>query len=63
MTHVGTVGQIVVPIEPGEQRVEIGCLQAGLAGHVEDGRLWIELFELRSDALEGLFPGRLDVAV
>ncbi len=64
VAHVGAVGQVVVPVEPGEQGVEVRGLQARAPRGVEDRGLRIERLQLPPDGREGLLPfaGRITVA-
>ena len=48
VAHVRAVGQIVVAIEPREQRIEVGRLKACAPGGVEDDGLRIERLAARS---------------
>ena len=63
VAHVGAVGQIVVAVEAREQRVEVGGLEAGAAGGIEDDGFRIERLQLRADRGEGFVPLAGHVAV
>ena len=63
VAHVRAVGQVVVAVEAREQRVEVGRLEAGAAGGIEDDGFRIERFELGSDRLERFLPFAGNVVV
>jgi len=63
MAHVRTVGQIVMAIKPREQRIEIGCFQAGAARRVEHRLFRIGRLQLHPDLGKGLVPITSDIAV
>ena len=56
VAHVRAVRQIVVAVHPRHQRIEIGRLQAGAAGSIENDRFGIERLELGPDRGEGFVP-------
>ena len=56
VAHVRTVGQIVMAVEPREQRKEIGCLETRATGGVEDRTFRVQRAQLRADRGERLVP-------
>ena len=56
VAHVRTVRQIVVSVQPREQRVHVAGFQRGAPRGVEDRGLRIELLQLRTDRGEGFAP-------
>ena len=52
-----------MPVQTGEQRVEVACLQAGATRRVEDGRVRIERLELAADRPKCIVPGVLDAGI
>ena len=63
VAHVGAVGQVVVPVKPGEQRVQERCLKAGAARGVKDRGPGRQAPQRRADGGEGLVPGGFHIAV
>ena len=57
MAHVGRVRQVVGAVEPREQAVQVGRLEARPAGRVEDHRIRVEGLELTADRRERFVPG------
>ena len=63
VAHVRAVGQIVVAVQPREQRVEIRGLQRGPAGGVKHRLLGIARLQRRADRRERVLPGAGHIAV
>ena len=63
VAHVGAVGQVVVAVQAREQGIEVGCLEAGAAGGIEDDGFGIERPELGPDGAERFVPFAGNVVV
>ena len=63
VTHVGALRQIVVAVDPRQQRIEIARLQPRMAGRVEDHILARQAAQDRADFGEGLVPRDRDIAI